>query len=341
MITKWCSLLVKVFLQLVAQVASVYTVAVQKSKHFSTVLWFWIAGSLTLIVLLAAILNFSAERAALLEETGELNRQSLLQSEQNLRLQDENIRVIARALYLHPDTTRLLYDIPGPEGLMETFTILDQFRNSVVLPNPLVHSLYFFNFSHDIHYSTWGRAFTIDPELQTTIRQLMKAGSLGRLFTRQWAGTTVLSLVQLDSWDAAGNPERGFVINLDALKIVEYLRGSMLSPERPDEALVVLDGFGQAIGPVLRNLPDFTGLAAATVSEQASVHTLAFAGREFQVSVLRLPFNDWTQVKLRPADQVYRRLTGLAWWLVGLTALVLLLGGLVSLAISRRLYPPG
>ena len=308
-----------------------------KKTSFATQLIYWIGLAGTGLMLIMALAFWAASRQSVAKASLELNQQVLLQVEQNLKNLDRSIRNIGVLLYSNHDLPLVMKDKAWGMELSIRVQLLESFRLASVDSNPLIHALYFFDLTKDIHYALPMRSLWEDTDLVPLMTKAL--GPHGEIspFIRTLTDTSdtkVISFVLTSGTEKThAIPQQGIVINLAAAAVTAAIK----------DRVFILDGSGALIEQAGETSPsllsDLQTLIQTSPNPRAdSTHTLG--GSSYQVSVLRLESLGWTLVKLTSTKEIFRHLNDLEALLIWITLGSLALTLLSSLVISRRLYQP-
>ena len=307
-----------------------------KQTSFSRQLIVWIATTSACLTLVVSLLFWGISRQALEATTLELNQQVLEQMEKNLATLDQSIKTLGMSVFASRDSVQLLEQVPSRVELYDRLQVLNTFRLANIDFNPLIHSIYFFNYPKDLHYVTPGDPMVEDQELPAYLKTLANQPEGIRPFLRTLPpdNLKVISYVLTDSaFTPSGLPDKGIVINLNLARLLATL----------DERVFIFDNQGQIVDDGQETSASLVqGLQKVALQNTAPVRLKrqVIDGTDYMISLLHLNLMDWTLVKIKPASLVFKQVTTLQLWIAVFTVLGLLGSIGVSWLIGRRLYRP-
>ncbi len=309
-----------------------------RSRRFYVRLYLAFASAAVFISLLSIWGFYYGAREDMIESERRVSRDLLTQIRYNLQTLDEMNRTLCFTILGSNEAQGLLYTTQEDNyNLM----LLRNRLESSLRSNPFVHSVYLYNSSRDVYYSTFRSFHYVDdgflqsieagllrPNLKPLVReadgQIVLTYGLGELFGRTEKDVAIYVNVNLDfllnNMDAFS---QGHLLILDDR--LQPIRRLGTSADVPD---AVLDALTRA----LTNGADMNEAVLLSLDVPGEGRHIA--------TVLRADGIDWTLARIQPYREVFPRTVRLRVMMLAIGGAVLLVIVVLYAWISRRMYQP-
>lgn len=328
----------------------------KKKRKFLRSMYLWITLAMLLLLGLFSTITYFSAGGAILNNEYQSNKKILSQVQFNIDYIDEMIRYSLMSLYYNPDVQTILYN--NESEFAEILKEVNTVRTTIVNTNPFIDSIYFYNNSSKIYYSTGDELIFEDKSLDLMLhsRQVLPIlKPLTRKIEYSMVGDqkryeSVVTYFMYDFNDDNNLPSGALIVNASTNWILKNIEAINNTNFKNKEKIIILDGNGELVGDSLDGDPFLSDLKARYVSEQSAgkvgekettgFFTSDITGKKYLITYANIDNMNWTLVKAQPYDEVFKEINALKFTYLLITAGFLLVALIISVLLSRRFYKP-
>ncbi|WP_042166088.1 AraC family transcriptional regulator [Paenibacillus gorillae] len=330
----------------------------KKQRKFLRMMYVWITLTMLLVLSLFATSTYYSAREALLKNEYTSNKKILSQVKFNIDYMDEMIRNAVLSLFYNPDVQTILYNDSLDFG--ETLKEINIVRASIVNSNPFINSIYFYNNSSKMYYSTGEDLLFQDKSLNAMFdsgKALPILKPIPRSIEHAMAGEqkryeNVVTYFMYEFTTDNNLPNGALIVNARTNWILNNIKMINNTDLEKQDPIMILDGDGALVGDSLEEDSFLLNLKATYMHQQAAEkdkneakETTGYfisdiADKKYLITYAYVENMNWTIVKAQPYQEVVGKITSLKYTFFLITGGFLLIAFMISLSLSRRFYKP-